>query len=125
VSRILLDTDVLIDVLRARHVTQAFLLDLTREATPCCSGVTVAELYAGMRESERGATAALIESLVILPVTRQIAETAGELRRSIRRSAATLADCLIAATGIVEAMPVATGNVKRFRLPGVTVVPAP
>jgi predicted nucleic acid-binding protein len=125
VSRILLDTDVLIDVLRARHVTQAFLLDLTREATPCCSAVTVGELYAGMRESERGATAALIESLVILPVTRQIAEIAGDLRRSVRRSGATIADCLIAATGIVDAMPVATGNVKHFRLPGVTIVPAP
>jgi predicted nucleic acid-binding protein len=125
VSRILLDTDVLIDVLRARRVTQAFLLELTREATPCCSVVTVAELHAGMRESEREPTAALIDSLVVLPVTRHIAEIAGDLRRAIRRSGATIADCLIAATGIVEAMPVATGNVKHFRVPGVTVVPAP
>jgi predicted nucleic acid-binding protein len=106
-------------------VIQSFLLDLTREATPCCSVVTVAELHAGMRESERDATVALIDSLVVLPVTRQIAEVAGDLRRSARSSGVTIADCLIAATGIVEAMPVATGNVKHFRLPGVTIVPAP
>jgi len=125
VSRILLDTDVLIDVLRARDATQAFLFDLTRDATPCCSVITVAELSAGLREPERDATVALIDSLVVLPVTRQIAEIAGDVRRSTRKAGATIADCLIAATAIVEAMPIATGNVKHFRLRGVTVVPAP
>jgi predicted nucleic acid-binding protein len=122
---VLLDTDVLIDLLRARRATQAFLFELNREATPCCSVITVAELYTGLRERERDATVTLIDSLLVLSITRQIAEIAGDLRRAARASGSTLADCLIAATGILEAVPVATRNVKHFRLPGVTVVPAP
>lgn len=124
-SRVLLDTDVLIDVLRARQAAREFLFEVTNDATPCCSVITVAELYTGMRESEREATTALVDSLVVVPVTREVAETAGRLRRTIRSRTVTLADCLIAATAIVEAMPVATGNVKDYRFPGITVLGAP
>ena len=124
-SRVLLDTDVLINLLRARPATRSFLFELTRDATPCCSVVSVAELYAGMRESERQVTTNLLDSLIVIPVTREIAEIAGALRRTAGKPSAQIADCLVAATGVVEAMPVATGNVKHYRVPGVTVLPAP
>jgi len=125
VSRVLLDTDVLIDVLRGRSRTRAFVLDLTREATPCCSVITVAELHAGMRDSERDVTTALLDGLIILPVTRHIAEVAGDLRRAAGKATPSIADCLIAATAVAETMSVVTGNVRHYRLPGVTVVQAP
>lgn len=69
--------------------------------------MTVAELHAGLREAERDATVTLIDSRVVLPVTREIAEIAGRVLRAARASRTHLADCLIAATGILEAMPVA------------------
>jgi tRNA(fMet)-specific endonuclease VapC len=125
VNRVLLDTDVLIDLLRGRPVTRSFLFELTREATPCCSVITVAELHAGMREAERDVTTELLDGLIVFPVTRQIAEVAGALRRAAGRSATSIADGLIAATAVVEAMSVATGNVRHYRLPGVTVLRAP
>ena len=89
-SKILLDTDVLIDLLRGRSDTHAFLVEATRHAVPCCSVISVAELHAGMRPAESASTTALLDALVIVPVSRQIAEVAGQFkaRARIRRSRA-------------------------------------
>ncbi|MBI3824621.1 MAG: type II toxin-antitoxin system VapC family toxin [Candidatus Rokubacteria bacterium] len=123
-SRILLDTDVLIDLLRGRPATKAFVLDVTGDAVPCCSVISVAELTAGMRRGEEGATSALLDGLVIFPVTREIAEVAGRFKQAARSRRLELADCVIAATAFVEGAPVATSNVKDYPMPEVTVRPA-
>jgi hypothetical protein len=41
----------------------------------------VAELYAGMRPEETHATDSLLDALVIVPVTQEIAEVAGRFKR--------------------------------------------
>ena len=66
-SKLLLDSDVLIDLLRGRPATREFLLAATRESVPCCSAISVAEVHAGMRPDESEATNALLDGLVILP----------------------------------------------------------
>lgn len=71
---ILLDTDVLIDVLRGREGAKTFLYQATRDAVPACSVISVAEIHAGMHPEERAATLNLLDSLVIVPVSRRIAE---------------------------------------------------
>ena len=121
-SKILLDTDVLIDLLRGRHSTREFLTHATQQAIPSCSVISVAELSAGMRSGEESATAALLDALVVLPVTREIAEVAGRFKRTIRRRTLELADCLIAATAFVENATLATGNVKDYPMSEVSVV---
>jgi len=123
-SKIVLDTDVLIDLLRGRKATQGFLAEATRHAVPCCSVISVAEIYAGMRPSESASTAALLDALVIVPVTREIAELAGRFKARTRIRRLELADCLIAASAVTEQAPLATGNAKDYPMPEVTVVPA-
>ena len=121
-SKILLDTDVLIDVLRGREGTRAVVQALVAGAIPCCSVISVAELFAGMRPEEQTATESLLEGLVIFPITRGIAELAGEFKRRARSRRLELADCLIAATALVEGASLATGNVKDYPMPEITVI---
>ena len=123
-SKIILDTDVLIDLLRGRSATRVFLLEVTRQAVPCCSVISVAELHAGMHSAESVPTAALLDALVIIPVTREIAERAGHFKARTRTRQLELADCLIAATAFTEGASLATGNVKDYPIPELTVLAA-
>lgn len=123
-SKVVLDTDVLIDLLRGRKETRGFLHDLVGHSVPCCSVISVAEIYAGMRHEETASTADLLDGLVILPVTREIAEAAGHFKRRSKSRRLELADCLIAATAFVEGASVATGNAKDYPMTEITVLPA-
>jgi predicted nucleic acid-binding protein len=51
-SKVVLDTDVLIDLLRGRGAAKVFLQEMTAQSVPCCSVISVAEIYAGMRSEE-------------------------------------------------------------------------
>ena len=123
-SKVILDTDVLIDLLRGREATQAFLVEATRDAVPCCSVISVAEISAGMRPAERGPTSALFDALVVVPVTREIAELAGQFKARTKIRRLELADCLIAATAFTEGAALATRNVRDYPMPEITVLPA-
>jgi predicted nucleic acid-binding protein len=124
VTKLLIDTDVLIDLLRGRERTRAFLDGATVRAVPCCSVISVAELWAGMRPGEEADTTDLLDGLVILPVSREIAELAGRFTRATRSRRLELADCLIAATAVAEGAALATGNARDYPMPEVTVVRA-
>ena len=119
---IVVDTDILIHFLRGNEAARSFLHAATGEAAPCCSTITVAELHAGMRPSEKKATQELLDSLVILPVTREVAETAGRLKQTTRQIRLELADCLIAATALVEGATLATGNRRHYPFSALTIL---
>lgn len=103
-SKILLDTDVLIDHLRGHRQ-----LNLTDPALKL-SVVTRAELFAGrhVNESELRRTLDVIQEI---PVDRVIAESAGCIRRT---SDLPIADALIAATALEHGMSVMTRNIRHF-----------
>jgi len=122
-SKVVIDTDVLIDLLRGRAAAQALLLRVTGHAIPCCSVISVAEIHAGMHVQERARTTALLDSLVLLDVTRSVAELAGHFKQRERARRLELADCLIAATAVTEAAALATGNVRHYPMPELTLVP--
>jgi predicted nucleic acid-binding protein len=124
VTKIVLDTDVLIDVLRGRAVARSFLQDAADRFVPCCSVVSVAELYVGMRSEEETATRILLDGLVIVPVTYEIAEVAGRFKKRITSRRLELVDCLIAATAFIEGATLATGNVKDYPMQEITVLNA-
>jgi len=124
VIKIVLDTDVLIDVLRGREAARSFLEDIADRFVPCCSVISVAEIHVGMRPEEEAATKAFLDSLVILPVTQEIAETAGRFKKRSTSRRLELADCLIAATAFVEAATLATGNIKDYPMEEITVLNA-
>lgn len=123
-SRVLLDTDVLIDLLRGRELARTLLLGVTEHSVPCCSVISVAEIYAGMRPEEREPTEALLDGLVVFPVTRSIAELAGQFRSRSRGRRLELADCLIAATAVAEGASLATGNARDYPMPEVSLLVA-
>lgn len=122
-SKVLLDTDVLIEVLRGKEKAKVFLQSITRNAVPCCSVISVAELCAGMYPDEQDATFSLIDALLIIPVSRQIAECSGQFKRNSKSQKLELADCLIAATAWVEGAALATGNVKDYPMKEITILP--
>ncbi len=111
---VLIDTDVLINFLRGRDEARAQLEKLAGEADLCCSAITVAEIHAGMKEHERTRTSELIDSFMIVDVTREIAEKAGAYKRSITAQKLELDDCLVAATAYIMRAVLATGNSKHY-----------
>jgi predicted nucleic acid-binding protein len=113
-ERLLLDTDVLIDYLREHPEAVAYVESLVEPLL--ISAITVAELYAGVRDgSERSALDAFIQAFEIAPVDHQIAVQGGLYRRDYRKSHNTgLADALIAATAEQQQATLVTLNHKHF-----------
>ena len=52
-KNVIVDTDILIDFLRGKRRAQDFLLSIFEDSIICCSVITVAEIYAGMKPHER------------------------------------------------------------------------
>jgi predicted nucleic acid-binding protein len=109
-----LDSSVLIDVLRSRSPAVDYLLSLS--APPVCSEVTRIEILRGMRSNERSPTHRLLGSLAWQPVDDRVAELARELGRRYLRShtGIDLADLCVAATATLLDLPLATANVKHY-----------
>lgn len=121
-NAVFVDTDILIDFLRGRPQAKEFLLKIEREATACCSVITVAEIFAGMRVSEEKTTRQLIASLTVVPVSQEVAEKAGEIKRLAKGHALELDDCLIAASAILEPADLATMNARHYPFDGLRLI---
>jgi predicted nucleic acid-binding protein len=122
-ERLLIDTDVLIDYLRGKAEAVAYLENLTESLL--VSVITVAELYAGVREgAERTKLDGFIRAFEIVPVDREIAIRGGLYRRDYMKSHNVgLADALIAATAEMRQATLVTLNSKHFPMLANVVVP--
>ena len=83
-SVVLIDTDVAIDFLRGIPYARSLLAGLWVDGQAALSVLTVYELTAEMRDSEKGSTLNFIEACVIEQVTVEIAHKGGELYRRYR-----------------------------------------
>ena len=112
--RVVLDTSVLIDHLRASEPATEYLASL--EGRPACSEISRIEVLQGLRSAEKRAAARLFALIEWVPVTEAIAQRAGELGRKWRRSHAgiAVADLAIAATAEQLDATLATRNLKHF-----------
>ena len=114
---VLLDTTVLIDLLRGVPRT-AQRVDKLRTGgdTLYTSAINIEEVTRGLRPSEAPAADALFRALRLAPLGRTQAVTAGTWRRSFAARGRTLsqADCLIAAAALGVSARLATGNPKDF-----------
>ena len=113
-SSILLDTDILINVLRGNEAARDFIGKTLEESELTCSVITIAEIWAGMRPHEEQATRRLVDSLRAVEVSRTIAEKAGSFKGATRSHLLELDDCLIAATAYCTGAALATGNGKHY-----------
>lgn len=111
---VLIDTDVLIDYLREREEAVAFLNSIMDEIA--ISAITVAELYAGVREgTERKKLDTFISAFEIIKIDGEIAVQGGLFRRDFVRSHGVgLADALIAASAVSCGATLVTLNYKHF-----------
>lgn len=113
-NNILLDTDILIDFLRGREKAREFLSSLVDEAALYCSVITIAEIFAGMREQERKKTEDFLNSFNIIELTKEIAERGGTYKNRIKKQTLELDDCIIAASAQSIGAILATGNIKHY-----------
>lgn len=114
---VLLDTTVLIDVLRRREQAVARLEALLGQGPPpFVSAINVEEVWRGARPQEEDAVRNMFAGLRIAPLTAREGELAGRWRREFAAQGVTLeqADCLIAAAALGVAARLATGNSKDF-----------
>jgi predicted nucleic acid-binding protein len=118
---ILLDTSVLIDVLRGSPPAIEWLGSL--QEVPSCSELTRAEVLRGVRSPELSRTDRLLSSLRWVAVDEPISRRGGELGRRYRRSHHSLSiiDFLIAGTAQLVDAELATANVRHYPMfPGLT-----
>jgi hypothetical protein len=112
--RVIFDTDVIVDFLRGNKGAKKVMASIKDADIPCCSVITVAEIRAGMRETEEQVTMSLLGSLDILSIDKNIAQLAGDLKRKTRQQQLELDDCFIAATAIMHQAILITHNPKHY-----------
>ena len=123
-ASLLLDTTVLIDVLRGRPgAVERLRQDAGSGDAPWTCAINVEETVRGLRPSEAEAAQLLFDGLRIAPLGREQGELAGEWRRAFAARGVTLAqaDCLVAAAAVGVGARLATGNPKDFPMEGLDV----
>jgi predicted nucleic acid-binding protein len=121
--QLLIDTDVLIDYLR--DYPEAVSYVEARQERLLVSAVTVAELYADVREGEeRMRLDRFLHAFEMVPVDMRLAIQGGLYRRDYSKSHNVgLADALIAATATQRQVPLVTLNSRDFPMLHDVIVP--
>lgn len=114
------DSDILIRVLRGRKDTAAQLREAASRDVLACSVITTFEVLRGCTLQQLAQTESLLGALVQLPVTEAISRRAAEHFRSLRGQNVNLAthDLLIGCTALEHDAVLLTGNARHFPLPG-------
>jgi predicted nucleic acid-binding protein len=126
--KLLLDTSVLIDVLRLRNQRREWLAQLARGGhTFSTTVLNVAEVYAGMRPGEESQTEELFAGLESYEIEGMAARVAGKLKSSWAKKGRTLtlADAIIAAITIERGCALVTDNRNDFPMAEVRLYPLP
>lgn len=130
---ILLDTNVIIDLLRNRRPEVRFRLGAAQASGEALglSSVSLFELQSGMagsarrEENERAVDGVLSGGIDIVPFDADDARDAGEIRALLRSTGREIGpyDLLIAATARRRGHTLVTHNLKEFRrVPGLVVI---
>lgn len=111
-----IDTSVLIDVLRGSEIARSVVRERRRQGLLHSSQICAVEVLAGMRPREEPATRRLLGSLRLHPVDGAIAERAGALGRRWlpSHSGIDAADLVVAATALTLHLGLLTVNVRHF-----------
>ena len=123
-AAVVLDTSVLIDLLRRRPGAIERLRRLQQAGdSPHLSAISVEELTRGLLPHEDDDAVALFDAMQEAPIGIPEGRLSGFWRRSFARRGRTLAqsDCLIAAAAAGMNARLATGNPKDFPMRGLVV----
>jgi predicted nucleic acid-binding protein len=114
------DSDILIEVLRARNdaIRIAWLSMARAGTTIIYSPVSSAEIWTGARPNEHEQTTRLFRPLLCVPITQEIGERAGEFMRLYGKSHnLKIADALIGASAVQNQANLWTLNRKHYPMP--------
>lgn len=120
---VLIDSDILIEVSRARdHSILVRWDELSRsEVALLCSPVTVAELWHGARPREQATLDALFAAIHCVPIDSKIGIRAGDYLRQFAKSHhVELGDALIAATASIHDLELWTRNRRHYPMKDVS-----
>ncbi|WP_456394450.1 PIN domain-containing protein [Thermococcus sp.] len=109
----LIDTDIIIYILRGVKGSKEFLLDLSKEGL-FLSVISMAEIFSGRETKDPVKHEKILRFLShfeVVPLTQEIAILGGAIRRDYPVG---LADALIAATAVHKGLTVVTYNTKHF-----------
>ena len=126
--KLLLDTSILIDVLRRKKLRNEWLAGLVRNGhTLATTTLNIAEIYAGMRPAEESRTEALLGGLQVHELNGTSARLAGRFNNTWARKGHTLslADAMVAAIAIEHGCALLTDNRKDFPMTEVQLYPLP
>ena len=130
-NKTIIDTDLLIDLLRNQKQATAFIAKLEeKNYVLATTPINIFELHYGAHKSEESeknlqAINILISRLSILPLTSKAAQKAGHLYAQLERQGQPigLRDTLIAAIALTREYSVATRNHAHFnRLSGLEII---
>lgn len=114
---VLLDSTVLIDILRGRQGAWQRYSALERTGdVPYVCAVNVEEIARGLREPERTEAERLVSSFPVVPLGAREGWVAGAWRQAFGAEGVTLGqgDCLVAAAAAAIGGRLATGNPTHF-----------
>ena len=113
---IILDSDVIIEVLRGNEEVMEEVIRLGKSGhTVLYTPVSKAEIYHGIREEEVEKAETLFFGCASVPITDTIGEKAGHYLRRFHKSHGTgLADALIAAAAFINNAELFTLNHKHY-----------
>ncbi len=118
---VLLDSDVVIEILRGRRDVVAAAERLARDHVPtCCTAVTWAEVYAGIRPGEEPLTEAFFEARGEVVLDGIAGRRAGAyLARYAKSHGVEIADALVAAAATSAGLRLWTLNRRHYPMPDV------
>lgn len=133
-SKVVIDTDILIDLLRGIETVVNFISDMERKGCQLSTTVINAfELYYGAHKSKKrtqnlASTKQLLERLFILKMSLRSAENAGRIYAELEEKGQPigLRDAMIGAIALTQGYTLTTRNVEHLqKIQGLTIIPAP
>lgn len=114
-SKLLLDSSLIIDLLRRKNKEESLLYQLLEQHNLYISIIVYAELYSGKSVWEHKDAGKELEDILqnigIIPLDKIVSKKAGNIRA---KEGVALLDAIIAATAISHKLDLATLNVKDF-----------
>ncbi|MBS7643242.1 type II toxin-antitoxin system VapC family toxin [Candidatus Bathyarchaeota archaeon] len=134
ITQVVIDTDILIDLLRNVKITVNFLSEIERKGVLLSTTIINAfELFHGAYKSKKReenllAIRKLIDRLIIVRMGLKSAETAGRIYADLEAKGQPigLRDAILGAITLSKGYALATRNVEHLKkIPGLTLIPAP
>jgi tRNA(fMet)-specific endonuclease VapC len=123
-----LDTDLLVAILREKEEAKNHMTRLDAEGRQATTSVTAFELFYGAHKSRSteenvNQSRKLLSRLLVLPLTTNSAERAGNIFAALEKKGATIdfRDAMIAGIAMENRLPLVTRNKSDFaRIPGLS-----